>query len=86
MVFEYRGIDGNKKINGRKRQILVDVLGRLWKVKVHAAHQHDSMVVQFIDRRILFILNYDFSYKMTLVSNQLHKIKPVRKIMDMDES
>ena len=42
MIFEYRGIDGNKKINGRKRQILVDVLGRLWKVKVHAAHQHDS--------------------------------------------
>jgi len=42
MIFEYRGVDGNKKINGRKRQILVDVLGRLWKVKVHAGHQHDS--------------------------------------------
>jgi hypothetical protein len=42
MIFESRGIDGNKKINGRKRQVLVDVLGRLWKVKVHAAHQHDS--------------------------------------------
>ena len=42
MIFESRGVDGNKNINGRKRQILVDVLGRLWKVKVHAAHQHDS--------------------------------------------
>ncbi|MCK6692167.1 MAG: IS5 family transposase [Thermoanaerobaculia bacterium] len=42
MIFESRGVDGNKKINGRKRQVLVDVLGRLWKVKVHAAHQHDS--------------------------------------------
>lgn len=42
MIFECRGVDGNKKVNGRKRQILVDVLGRIWKVKVHAAHQHDS--------------------------------------------
>jgi transposase len=42
MLFKSRGVDGNKKINGRKRQILVDILGRLWKVKVHAAHLHDS--------------------------------------------
>ncbi len=42
MICEQRGVDGNKKINGRKRQILVDVLGRIWKVKVHAAHNHDS--------------------------------------------
>lgn len=42
MIREQRGVDGNKKINGRKRQILVDVLGRIWKVKVHAAHKHDS--------------------------------------------
>jgi transposase len=43
MIYENRGIDGNKKINGRKRQILVDVLGRIWKAKVHAAHQHDGI-------------------------------------------
>lgn len=42
MIFEYRGIDGNKKVNGRKRQILVDVLGRIWSAVVHAAHEHDS--------------------------------------------
>lgn len=42
MLFKSRGVDGNKKINGRKRQILVDVLGRHWKVKVHTAHLHDS--------------------------------------------
>lgn len=42
MIYEHRGIDGNKKINGRKRQILVDVLGRIWKTKVHAANIHDS--------------------------------------------
>jgi transposase len=43
MIYENRGIDGNKKINGLKRQILVDVLGRIWKANVHAAHQHDGI-------------------------------------------
>lgn len=43
MIFEDRGIDGNKKVNGRKRQILVDVLGRIWVATVHAANQHDSI-------------------------------------------
>ena len=42
MIFEYRGIDGNKKVNGRKRQILVDVIGRIWKTHVHAANLHDG--------------------------------------------
>ncbi len=41
-IYEYRGIDGNKKINGRKRQILTDVLGRIWKAWVHPANEHDS--------------------------------------------
>ena len=37
-----RGIDGNKKINGRKRHIFVDVLGRIYKTHIHPANQHDS--------------------------------------------
>ena len=32
-----RGFDGNKKVNGRKRHILVDTLGLLLKVVVHPA-------------------------------------------------
>ena len=40
-IYEYRGIDGNKKINGRKRQILTDTLGRIWQVWVHPANEHD---------------------------------------------
>ena len=42
MIFEHRGTDGNKKVNGRKRHLLVDVLGRIWSAAVHAAHHHDS--------------------------------------------
>lgn len=40
--FEARGLDGNKKVNGRKRHILVDVLGRIYACHVHAANLHDS--------------------------------------------
>ena len=36
-----RGYDGGKKINGRKRHILVDTNGFLLKVKIHAANVQD---------------------------------------------
>ena len=42
MIFEERGKDAFKKVNGRKRHILVDVLGRLWKVYVGPANGHDG--------------------------------------------
>ena len=42
MIFEHRGTDGNKRVNGRKRHVVVDVLGRIWKTAVHAANIHDS--------------------------------------------
>ncbi len=39
---EERGIDGGKKIKGRKRHIVVDTLGCLIEVMVHAANVHDT--------------------------------------------
>ena len=36
------GIDGNKKINGRKRTILVDTLGIPWCIKVTSAGLSDN--------------------------------------------
>lgn len=41
-IHEYRGLDGGKRVNGRKRQILVDTGGRVWAAHVHAANGHDS--------------------------------------------
>ena len=41
-IGQHRGLDANKKVNGRKRQAAVDTLGLLWAVDVHAAHQADS--------------------------------------------
>ena len=42
MMEKDRGIDGNKHVNGRKRQLLVDTGGRLWGVVVHAANIADG--------------------------------------------
>ena len=42
MIGENRGLDGNKKVNGRKRHILTDVRGRIYQVHLHAANFHDS--------------------------------------------
>ncbi|MEG2470631.1 MAG: transposase, partial [Bacteroidales bacterium] len=38
-----RGIDGNKKIKGRKEHIVVDTLGLPMSVVVHQANTHDSV-------------------------------------------
>jgi putative transposase len=37
------GIDGNKKINGRKRHAIVDTLGNIFCVVVHAANHFDGI-------------------------------------------
>ena len=42
MICEDRGLDANKKVNGRKRQLLVDTSGRIWYAFVHAANMADG--------------------------------------------
>ena len=37
-----RGYDGGKKVKGRKRHVVVDTMGLVWAVVVHAASVHDS--------------------------------------------
>lgn len=41
-ICEYRGMDANKRVNGRKRQLVVDTQGRLWAADVHAANIGDG--------------------------------------------
>ena len=38
----YKGIDGNKKVKGRKERIVVDTLGLPIDVAIHEANIHDS--------------------------------------------
>jgi transposase len=42
MIRQDRGFDANKKVNGRKRQFLVDTGGRIWDACAHAASVYDA--------------------------------------------
>lgn len=46
-----RGFDGNKKIVGRKRHVIVDTMGNVLSVVVHAAHLHDTAMAELVVRR-----------------------------------
>lgn len=46
-----RGFDANKKINGRKRHIIVDTMGNILTVVVHAAHLHETAMTELVVRR-----------------------------------
>lgn len=43
-ISDDKGIDGNKKINGRKRHIITDTLGLIIGIIVTAANLHDGVV------------------------------------------
>ena len=65
-VSEDKGIDGNKHINGRKRHLIVDSLGLVWGVVVHAADVHDS---QQAPRLVEHCLGYLHRMKKILVDS-----------------
>ncbi|MDR3236410.1 MAG: transposase [Prevotellaceae bacterium] len=53
---EERGVDGGKKVKGRKRHIVTDTNGLLLSVVVHAANKHDSEA----GMEVINTLNYRF--------------------------
>jgi len=53
-IFEDRGIDANKKVNGRKRQLLVDSGGRLWAAHAHAGNIGDGPAALLLIPHILY--------------------------------
>ena len=50
---EQRGYDGNKKVRGRKRHLLVDTEGLVLKAKVHSAKVHSANVPEQDGLRLL---------------------------------
>lgn len=52
-----KGIDGNKKINGRKRHVITDTLGLIWGVVVGPAHQPEGYVAQEVVEPLLGYLH-----------------------------
>lgn len=72
---ECRGVDGGKKIKGRKQHIVTDTLGLLLVVFVHAANVHDSKAAQEVIGRLkgrfdrLSKIFADGGYRGELVDN-----------------
>lgn len=70
-----RGIDGGKKTKGRKRHIIVDTMGLLLAVVVHAANEHDSksapMVIAELRGRFSRLVKIiaDGGYRGELIEN-----------------
>lgn len=89
---EERGIDGGKKVKGRKRHIVVDSLGNLLHVQVHAANIHDTVAGGEVMRRAkekwprLVAFSGDAGYRGTavrFVEQQLRMTLPIsEKIKD----
>ncbi len=94
MLVEARGIDGsprdgNKHVNGRKRHVLVDVLGRIWRTQVHAANGHDSpagvnllqeiKAMMPILKRIMADKSYRGSFAQAVEKKELIFEVPVRQ-------
>ena len=52
------GIDGNKKIKGNKRYIIVDTMGLIICVSLHAANIHDSKGAKAVFEK-LYDIRYD---------------------------
>lgn len=51
-VDKERGVDGNKKVKGRKEQVVVDTLGLPMAVSVHEANIHDSKGAESVLSRL----------------------------------
>ena len=74
---EQRGFDGGKKVKGRKRHILVDTIGNLLGVVVHAGNIHDTkagiLVVNKVMKRYPSIqaISADAGYRKTFEKDVL---------------
>ena len=62
---QQRGIDGNKKIKGSKRHIIVDTMGLIICVAAHAANVHHSKGAKEV---------FDCLYELRFDENRLEKI------------
>ncbi|MCJ8164594.1 IS5 family transposase [Pontibacter sp. E15-1] len=45
-VSQETGVDGDKKVNGRKQHVITDTLGLVWGVVVHSANKADGVLAQ----------------------------------------
>jgi len=65
------GVDGNKKIYGRKGHVITDTLGLIWGVVVHAANLADGTMAQ---RVVDPLLGYLDPMKKILANEAYEKV------------
>ena len=78
---EQKGFDGGKKVKGRKRHILVDTIGNLLGVVVHAANIHDTKAgIMVVDKSLqiyptIKAISADAGYRKTfsMIRNKKQK-------------
>jgi transposase len=73
-----RGIDGGKKTKGMKRHIIVDTMGLLLAVIVHAANEHDSKSAPMVMAKWKE-LSHCWKVIVGYVKTLNFKLKPVRQ-------
>ncbi len=66
-----RGIDGNKKIKGRKRHMLTDTTGLMMGIQVHPAHEHESKTAM----ALLHTVQYKYDQLQTIFADQAYRGK-----------
>lgn len=82
-----KSFDGNKKVKGRKRHIIVDTNGFLLSVLVTVAHLHDSSVAELLFRRLkenlsgIKIIFADGGYRGELIARTKMKFNYLIKIV-----
>ena len=78
---EQKGFDGGKKVKGRKRHILVDTIGNLLGVVVHAANIHDTKAgIIVVDKALktyptIKAISADAGYRKTFEQDVLEGYK-----------
>ena len=70
-IGENTGIDGNKKINGRKRHVITDTLGLVWGVVVDSANKADGTVAE---RVVAPLRGYMYRMKKILADAAYEKV------------
>ena len=68
-IHQHKGFDGNKKVNGRKRHLLVDTLGLIMGARVGAANHHDNPQ----GRRLLGRFSYRLNRVQRVIVDSAYK-------------
>lgn len=75
---ESRGVDGGKKVKGRKRHIITDTQGLLLTVNVHAANEHDSKAAE----RVISGLKWRFERMKKIYADGGYRGALIGKVKD----